>query len=81
MDQPRVLQDGHGVEQLRGEDLDELRGEALELVLLDELVQVGREQLEDETEVVPVDEGVFEAEDVVFVVWVALCVQLYQAVG
>ena len=56
VDEPRFLQNRQSVEQLGREDLDELRAETLELVLLDQLVQVGREEFEDETQVVLVDE-------------------------
>ena len=76
MYQPRVLEDRERVEQLRREHLDELRAEALELVLLDELVQVRAEQLKHETQVVLVDERVAQAQDVVLVLGVALVVQL-----
>jgi hypothetical protein len=50
VDEARVFEDGHGVEELRHKDLDELRRQALELVLLNELVEIGAEQLKDETE-------------------------------
>ena len=48
----------------------------MELVLLDELVQVGRQQLKDKAQVVFVDERVPESKDVMLVVWVALLVEL-----
>ena len=81
MDQARVLEHGERVEELRGKDLDELRAEALELVLLDELVQIRREQLEHEAQVVPVDERVTQTQDVVLVVRIALVVQLFARMG
>ena len=56
MYEPCVFQHGERVQKLGREDLDQLRAEALELVLLDKLVQVGREQLEDEAQMVFVDE-------------------------
>jgi hypothetical protein len=77
VDEARVLEDGERVEELRGEDLDELDGEPLELVLLDELVQVRGQELEDEAEMVLVDERVPHAQDVVLVVRVAVLVQLW----
>lgn len=46
------------------------------MVLLDELVQVGREAFEDEAEVAFVGEGLDHAEDVVGVAWVVLLVEL-----
>ena len=48
----------------------------MELVLLDELVQVGRQQLKDKAQVVFVDERVSESQNVVLVVWITLLVEL-----
>lgn len=42
MDQTSIFQDRHGVQQLRCEDFDKLSAQALELILLDEFVKVGR---------------------------------------
>ena len=81
MNEARLLEHGERVQQLRGEHLDELRAEALELVLLDQLVQVGREQLENETQVVFVDERVPQSENVVLVMWIALLVELLREVN
>ncbi len=58
MDEPCLLQDSERIQELRGEDLHELGAEALELVLLDQLVQVRREELKDETQVIFVNERV-----------------------
>ena len=58
MYEPRILEHSECIQKLCREDLDQLRAEALELVLLDELVQIRREQLEHKTQVVLVDEGV-----------------------
>jgi hypothetical protein len=74
----RVLEDGERVEELAREDLDELDRQALELVLLDELVQVGREQLEDEAQVLLVNERVTHAQNVVLVVRIQVLVQLME---
>ena len=71
-----ILQDSHGVQKLCHEDLDQLRAQALELVLLDELVQVGRKQLEYETEMVLVNEGIPQAENMMFVMRIALIIEL-----
>ena len=76
MYEARLLQNSEGIEQLGGENLHELSAETLELVLLDQLVQVGREQFEDEAQVVLVDERVAKPENVVLVVRVTLVVQL-----
>jgi hypothetical protein len=47
------------------------------LVLLDQLVQVDTEQFEDETEMLSMDECVFEAEEMVVIVFVEFCIQLF----
>ena len=64
------------VQELGRENLHKLSAEALELVLLDKLVEVRRQQLEDEAQVVFVDERVPETKDMVLVMWVALLVEL-----
>ena len=61
--------------ELLEEGADEVHGEAAELVLLDEFVQVDGEQLEDEAEVVLVGEVVEQAQHVVAVVRVVLRVE------
>ena len=48
MNEPRVFQNSQGVKELSRENLDKLRAEALELILLDQFVQVRRQQFEDE---------------------------------
>ena len=50
------------------ENLDELCTQALELVLLDEFIEVGGQQLEDETQMVTMDKRVSETQYVVLVV-------------
>ena len=64
------------VEKLLGEHLDKLRAETFELVLLDEFVQIRRETLKDETQMIFVGEGLEHAEDVMLVVCVILAIQL-----
>lgn len=58
MNQFRLIENGQGVKELRGENLDELSAQPAERILLDQLVQVRREQLEDKTQVTLVDKGV-----------------------
>ncbi len=70
------LQHCERIEELRSEDLNELCAKALELILLDQLVEVGREQFEDEAQVIFVDERISQPENVVLVVRIALLVQL-----
>jgi hypothetical protein len=61
---------------LTHEDLDQLRAQTLELILLDQLVKVRREKLKDEAQVASVDERIAETENVVFVVRIARFVEL-----
>lgn len=70
------LQHCERIEELRSEDLNELCAKTLELILLDQLVEVGREQFEDEAQVIFVDERISQPENVVLVVRIALLVQL-----
>jgi len=58
MNQPGILQYGHRVQQLRHEHFDELCAEALELVLLDELIQIRRQQFEYKAQMTSMDEGI-----------------------
>lgn len=51
VDKSSLLQYTEAVKQLLREDADKLQAETLELVLFDELVQVGREALEHQTQV------------------------------
>lgn len=55
MDQSGVLEDSQSVKKLSHEDFDELGAQTLELILFDQLVEIGGQQFKDETEMVPVD--------------------------
>jgi len=76
VDESCFLEDGKSIEKLSHEDFDELGAETLELILFYEFVEVGGEELKDETEMVSVDKRVAEAEDVVFVGGIESLVQL-----
>lgn len=76
MDQSSLIEQRQTIEELLGKDTDQSRAETAELVLLDELVQVDAEQFEDETEMLAVDEGIFEAEEVVVIIFIELCIEL-----
>ena len=76
VDESCILEDGEGIEKLSHEDFDELGAETLELILFDEFIEVGGEELKDETEMISVDEGVAETEDVVLVGGIEVLVQL-----
>ena len=48
--------------------------------MFDQLVEVGRQEFEYQTQVVSVNERVAKTEDVVFVVWIALSIELEREV-
>jgi F0F1-type ATP synthase epsilon subunit len=76
VDQAGLVQQAQAVQELLGEDAHQGSAEAAELVLLDELVQIDTQQLQHETEVLAVDEGVFETQQMVVVVLVVFGVEL-----
>jgi hypothetical protein len=76
MNEPRLVQETKGVQKLLSKHPHKSRTQPSELVLLDELVQIHTEQLEDETKMLLVNEGVFQPQDVVIVVLVELAVEL-----
>lgn len=76
VDESSFLEDGENIEKLSHEDFDELGAKTLKLILFDEFVEVGGEELKDETEMISVDKRVAEAEDMVFVGGIESLVQL-----
>lgn len=58
MDQPRFVQDRERIEQLGRKDAHEAGAQTSERVLLDKLVQIRREKLKDEAEMLAVDERI-----------------------
>ena len=76
MNEAGLVEHGERVEELLGEDANERRAEAAERVLLDKLVEIGRQELEDEAQVRKVDERVLEPEYVVLVRRVPRVVEL-----
>lgn len=76
MDQSRIFEHRKTFQQLLGENLDELCAQALELVLLDELVEVRRKAFEDEAQVAFVHERFEHTKDVMCVTRIVLLVQL-----
>ena len=64
MYESRFFEDRQRVQELCRENFDKLGAQPTERVLLDELVEIGREQFEDETQMAFVDERVAKAEDV-----------------
>ena len=61
MYKPCFVEKAQCVEQLLGEHSNKSSTEAAELVLLDKLVKIHTQQLKDKTQMLAVDEGVFQA--------------------
>lgn len=80
MDQPGILQHGQTLQELLCEDFDQLRTETLELILLDELVQIGRKAFKDQTQMILVRKRLDHPDDVMRVVWIVLAVELSMSV-
>lgn len=76
MNESRLVQKCEAVEQLLGKDSDQGGAEATELVLLDEFIQIDAKQLEDKTEMLPVNKCIFQSQEVMIVVFVELCIEL-----
>lgn len=62
--------------QLLSKDTNKSCAKTTELILLDQLVQVDAEQFKDETQVLPVNESIFQPQQMMIVVLVHLLVQL-----
>lgn len=58
VNQPCFFKHRQALEQLLSENLDQLSTQTLELVLLDQLVQIGRKTLENQAEMILVCEGI-----------------------
>jgi hypothetical protein len=77
MDQMRLVQQAQSIQQLLSKHADEGGTESTELVLLNELVEVDTKQFESKTQMLTVNECVFQAKQMVIVVLVILAVQLW----
>ena len=75
MNDPGLIQNTKGIQQLRGKHADQTHAQSSELVLLDQLVQVHREQLKDQTQVTPVNEGILQSQNMVPIVHIVTLVQ------
>ena len=76
MNEASLLEYRERVQKLRREDLHELRAEALELVLLDKLVQIDAKQLKNQAQMLSVDKGILQPQQMMVIVLVHLFVQL-----
>ena len=79
VDQAGLVQKRQPVQELLSEDPDQSCAKTTELVLLDQLVQVDTEELEDQTQVLFVYEGVFQPQQVMIIVLVELGIKLYHS--
>lgn len=77
MDQLRLAKQRKTIDQLLCKYAHKCGRQSSELILLDQFVQVNAEQLENETEMLPMNEGVLQSEQMVVVVLVHLLVQLF----
>lgn len=78
MDQASLIQKRQPVQELLSEDPDQSCAKTTELVLLDQLVQVDTEELENQTQVLLVYEGVFQPQQMMIIVLVELRIELYR---
>lgn len=76
MNQVSLVQKTQRVQKLLREDSDERSAQASELILLDQLVKVDTEKLEGETQMLAMDESIFQTEKVMVIILVVLAVQL-----
>jgi len=78
MYQFRLVQQTQTVQKLLCEDSYQRGAQTPKLVLLDQLVQIDRQQLEDQTQMLLVDEGVLQPQDVMIVILVHSSVEQVQ---
>lgn len=76
MNQVCLVQKTQRIKKLLREDTDERSAQAAELILLDQFIKVDTEKLEGETQMLTMDEGIFQTEEVMVIVFVVLAVQL-----
>ena len=78
MNQLRLVQQTQAVQELLRENSHKRGAQSSELVLLDELVQVHREQFEDQAQVLFVNKCILQSQNVVVIVLVHPSVQQIQ---
>lgn len=76
MNEMSLVQKTQRIQKLLRKDTDKRGAQASELVLLDELVKVDAEKLEGETQMLTMDKGILQTEEVMVIVLVVLAVQL-----
>lgn len=73
---PRLAQQTQAVKQLLRKDPHEGSAQASELILLYQFVEIDREQFKHKTQMLPVNEGILEPQNVVVVVLVHTAIEL-----
>lgn len=77
MNEMSLVQKTQRIQKLLREDTNKCSAQASELILLDQLVKVDTEKLEGETQVLTMDEGILQTEEMVIIVLIVLAVQLW----
>ena len=77
----RLIKQTESVQQLLGEDSDEGGTQTPELILLDQFIQIHREKLEHQAQMLLVDEGIFQPEEIVIIILVELAVELERSLS
>lgn len=76
MNEMSLVQKTQCIQKLLREDTNKCSAQASELILLDQLVKVDAEKLEGKTQVLTMDEGILQPEEMVVIVLIVLAVQL-----
>lgn len=72
----RLIQETQGVQELLSEHPHKRGAQPAELILLDQFVEVDTEQFKTQTEVLPVDKGIFQPKEMMVIILVELVVEL-----
>jgi hypothetical protein len=76
MNEASFFEHRESIQKLSHENLYELRTQPLELILLDQLIEVGGKQLENKAKMAAVDERVAKAQNVMFIMGITGFVEL-----
>lgn len=78
MDKPRFVEEPQTIQKLLCKNADQCRTQPTELILLDELVEIYAEQLKHETQMLAMDKGVLEPEEVMVIVLIEFLIEQIQ---
>ena len=81
MYQTSFFEHSQGIKQLCRENFHQLRAESLKLILFNELIEIRREELKDETQMIPMYERITESQYMVLVVRIVSLVELREFVS